>query len=463
MINMQKQEAKQVPKGMIGLEIHAYLVTKEKLFCNCKASREKGLKANTLVCEICTGQPGAKPMLPNKSAVEKAVQIGLMLGCKINKELVWQRKHYDWPDMPKGYQNTLSGRHAFPVGEKGEFNGIRISSMHLEEDPASWDPETGEIDYNRSGLPLVEIITNPDFETAEEVIDWLNKLVHGLSYLKAVDSNAGIKVDTNVNIKGKTERVEIKNISSIEDIGKAIDYELKRQAEDGNKKRETRRFDSIKGKTELMRLKESGEDYRFISDPDLQDIVISDKIINKIKELIPESPEEKLQKFIKTHKVDKKNAEILVKNIDIAEFYENVVEKIDSGFALPWVTGNLFRLLNDNKTKLDKCEIKVEHFVSLLHLIKEGKITELQGKDILKKFYPKSFDPSLGKIEGKITDEKELRKIAEKVLKENKKAVDDYVNGDKKAFEFLIGVIMKETGKRADFRIARSILEKILK
>src|SRR3989344_4164927 len=249
---MFKQETKQmlkVLKGMIGLEIHCYLLTREKLFCTCKASREKGLKVNTLICPICTGMPGAKPMLPNRTAVEKAVQIGLMLNCKINKELIWQRKHYDWPDMPKGYQNTLSGKYAVPVGEKGKFKGIGISSMHLEEDPASWDPETGEIDYNRSGLPLVEIITEPDFETSGEVMDWLTKLVHNLSYLKAVDANAGIKVDTNVNIKGKTEKVEIKNISSIEDIGKAIDYELERQGKEGNKNRETRRFDSNKGKT----------------------------------------------------------------------------------------------------------------------------------------------------------------------------------------------------------------------
>src|SRR3989338_4126795 len=220
-------------KGMIGLEIHTYLVTKEKLFCTCIASRERGLKPNINICPTCTGQPGAKPMLANEEAVKKAVMIGLMLGCKINSELKWQRKHYDWPDMPKGYQNTLSGTYAIPLGVRGKFFGINISSMHLEEDPASWNPETGEVDYNRSGLPLVEIITEPEFETAEEVTTWIEKLVHSLSYLKAVDSNAGIKVDVNVNLVGlsgerKTERVEIKNISSIEDIGKAIDYELKR-------------------------------------------------------------------------------------------------------------------------------------------------------------------------------------------------------------------------------------------
>src|SRR3989344_796389 len=146
-------------QGMIGLEIHVYLITREKLFCRCKSSREKGQKENIYICPICTGQPGAKPMLPNEEAVKQAVRIGLMLGCKINNELVWKRKHYNWPDLPKGYQNTLSGAKAIPVGENGNLMGIKIGSMHLEEDPASWNPETGEVDYNRSGLPLVEIVT----------------------------------------------------------------------------------------------------------------------------------------------------------------------------------------------------------------------------------------------------------------------------------------------------------------
>lgn len=460
-LSENKKEVKEL-KGKIGLEIHCYLTTKEKLFCDCIASREKGLRANTNICPICTGQPGAKPMLPNKSAVEKGVQIGLMLGCKINKKLVWQRKHYDWPDLPKGYQNTLSGKYAIPVGEKGNFEGIGIWEMHLEEDPASWNPETGEIDYNRSGLPLVEIVTAPDFTTAEEVMNWLKKLIHNLDYLKAVDSNAGIKVDTNVSIKG-TERCEIKNISSIEDVGRAIEYEIMRQSKEGNPKKETRRFDSNKGKTEVMRSKEAGEDYRFISDPDLLDIQVDDKFVVELKDKMPENPEEKLQKFIKKHKIDKKNAEILAKNIDIAEFYEKVAEKVEAGYTLPWVTINLFRLLNDNNSKLDSCDIKVEHFVSLLNLIKSGKITELQGKDILKKFYPKSFDPSQGKVEGKITDKDELRKVAEKVLKANEKAVADYKNGDSNALNFLLGAIMKETQKRADFKIARDVLENLLK
>jgi len=448
--------------GMIGLEIHTYLVTKEKLFCKCKASRERGLKENTLICPICTGQPGAKPMLPNKTAVEKAVQIGLMLGCEINEKMVWQRKHYNWPDLPKGYQNTLSGPYASPVGIKGKFMGIRIREMHLEEDPASWNPETGCVDYNRSGLPLVEIVTEPDFSTSEEVINWLKKLIHGLAYLKAADSNAGIKADVNVNIKGKTQRVEIKNINSLESIGKAIEYELERQAKEGSVL-ETRRWDDVKGKTIRMRGKEDAEDYRFISDPDLKEIILDKKFVKGLENKMPETPEEKLEKLIKRHKIDAKNAEILSKNIDIVEFFEKVAEEIDAKFALHWVTGELLRFLNYTKQGLSEVELKVEHFVELLKMVMEGKITELQGKEILGKFYPKSFNPREKKIEGKITDKKELEKVARKVIAGNGKAVEDYKKGEKKAFEFLMGVIMKETKKRADFRIAREVLEKVLR
>jgi aspartyl-tRNA(Asn)/glutamyl-tRNA(Gln) amidotransferase subunit B len=454
----EKKEMKEI-RGMIGLEIHAYVLTKEKLFCKCAALRERGLKENLNICPICTGQPGAKPMLPNKKAIEKAVKIGLMLGCKINEKLTWQRKHYDWPDLPKGYQNTISGSYAVPVGVGGNFHGIGIWEMHLEEDPASWNPETGCIDYNRSGLPLVEIVTAPDFSSAEEVVEWLKKLIHHLDYLKAIDSNAGIKADVNVNLVGKTERVEIKNINSLESIGRAIKYELGRQAKEGSEK-ETRRFDEVKGKTIRMRGKEEAEDYRFITEPDLPEIVIEKKFVSELEK---GTPDIKLEKLIKKYKINKKNAEVLTKNIDIAEFFEKVAGKIDAKFALPWVTVELLRFLNYNKKKLDEVDIKVEHFVNLLKLIKEGRITELQGKQMLNKFYPRSFNPMEKKIEERITDEKELSKIASEVIKKNTKAVSDYKTGEKKAFDFLMGEIMRATGKRADFAAARKVLGNLLK
>ena len=167
----------------IGLEIHGYLATKKKLFCNCPINTSKKAKPNTNICPICTGQPGSKPQLPNSSAIEKAIQISLILGCKPNQKLVWQRKHYSWPDLPKGFQNTMSGPHSTPNGINGKFLGIKIDECHLEEDPAAWNPKTGEIDYNRSGSPLLEIVTAPDFKTSEQVISWLKQLITTLIFV----------------------------------------------------------------------------------------------------------------------------------------------------------------------------------------------------------------------------------------------------------------------------------------
>jgi len=194
----------------IGLEIHGYLETNEKLFCKCKSIHGlKHEKPNVNICPICTGQPGSKPMRPNSESIKKIIQIALMLGCNINQKLTWQRKHYDWPDLPKGYQNTISGTYAIPVGTKGKFQKIKITEVHLEEDPASWNPKTGEIDYNRSGAPLVEIVTEPEFKNSNEVIQWLKQLIQILSYIKAIDKKSGLKADVNISLPElKGERVE---------------------------------------------------------------------------------------------------------------------------------------------------------------------------------------------------------------------------------------------------------------
>ena len=177
----------------IGLEIHGYIKTKseKKLFCNCDVTHEE--KPNTHICPVCTAQPGCKPMAPNREAIDKIIAIGLMLGCKINQRMLFQRKHYSWPDLPSGYQKTISGSFAEPVGVKGNFLDIGITDVHLEEDPARWDPVTGCVDYNRSGFPLVEIVTDPDFRSIDELRDWLKNLVTTLSYINAIDKESGIK------------------------------------------------------------------------------------------------------------------------------------------------------------------------------------------------------------------------------------------------------------------------------
>ncbi len=449
----------------IGLEIHGYLDTKEKLFCTCKA--EHGLKKvspNMNICPICTGMPGAKPMLPNEEAIKKIIQIGLMLNCKINNKFLWQRKHYDWPDLPKGYQTTISGSYSIPVGENGKFLDVRIREVHLEEDPAKWNPEDGCIDYNRSGMPLVEIVTEPDFKNAEQVSLWLKQLILTLSYIKALDKDAGIKSDVNISLYG--DRVEIKNVNSISSIVEAIKYEAKRQEKEKPLKKETRAWLDDKKETIKMREKEESADYRFIPEPDLPVIKLTEKEIKQIKEKLPESPAEKLEKIIKKHKINPKDAEVLTSNLELVEFFEKVAEKVPADFALPWVTIELLRVLNYNKKTLDdkEVEIKPEHFSELLNLVREKKITELKAKQILNDFIPKSFSPKQeAKKSERITDKKELSGIIDKVLKSNQGAIEDFKAGKPEALNFLMGEVMKESNRRADYKTALEVLREKLK
>lgn len=448
----------------IGLEIHGYILTKEKLFCDCNADHGmKYFNPNTNICEICTAQPGAKPMLPNKTAVEKAVQIALILGCKINQRVIWQRKHYNWPDLPKGYQSTISGAHAIPTGVNGNFLGIGITECHIEEDPAAWNPLTGEIDYNRSGSPLIEIVTEPEFKNAEQVIEWLKQLSATLGYIKAIDKNSGLKADVNISIP-RGERVEIKNINSFKNIKLAIDYEIKRQEKELPRKKETRMFDEKKGVTIKMRSKEEADDYRFISEPDLPSLIIEKIEIERMRKALPEIPQEKITRLVKKHRIDKNSAEVLAKNLEVAEFFEKVIEKINPKTAVPWITVELLRTLNYNKKNLDEVEINPIHFIELLELVEQNKITELKAKEILNKFIPKSFSPKEeAKSNMKISGEEEITRFAKQIISENKKAVEDYKSGKKESLNFLIGQLMRLSNKRADFKTAREILEKILK
>ena len=371
----------------IGLEIHGYLDTKEKLFCMCKTDFLNS-KNNSLVCPICTGQPGSKPMLPNESAMDKLLEIALIMGCKINhdKDLIWQRKHYNWADLPKGYQNTISGAYSIPVAVNGKFEGIRITECHLEEDPAQWNPETGGINYNRSGLPLVEIVTEPDFHSSEQVVNWLRVVVHSLSYIKAFRKNGGIKVDVNVSTYG--ERVEMKNLNSIEKIRKAIDYEIIRQLENYEKgivqERDTLAFDEKSGKTIKMRSKEGAADYRFIPDPDLPVIRLDKKKIEKMGRELPEMPSAKLDKLLKKYKLEKSDAETLIKNLELVDFVEALAEGTE-------VSGNVVIVHGSNENEKEAKRGGVEntrHWHSWIRKELQKKNIEVSGE-----LYPKDWNP----------------------------------------------------------------------
>jgi aspartyl-tRNA(Asn)/glutamyl-tRNA(Gln) amidotransferase subunit B len=453
----------------IGLEVHGYLDTTEKLFCMCKTDRDcDGNEVpNSRICPICTGQPGSKPMAANNAAVEKFIQIALVLRSKINYGgQIWHRKHYDWADNPKGYQTTISGAHVTPSSVGGVFKGINITEAHLEEDPAQWNPETGKINYNRSGLPLIEIVTEPEFSDADQVIQWLKSLILSLSYIKALRKNAGIKVDVNVSTYG--DRVEMKNLNSLEKIRKAIEYEVLRQLENHKKgivqERDTLAFDEKLGKTFKMRSKEGAADYRFIPDPDLAMIKIDKKLVGKLKTNLPEMPDVKLSKLLKEFKVDKKNAGILTRNLELVEFFE-IISKlgIDMSKNMSWITIELLRILNYHKKTLEDSDVDIRpaHLAELIKLVEKGNITVLKGKQIMNDFVPKSFSIlEKGDIE-KISDEA-VKNLCRQVIDENSHVVEEYRGGKDASLNYLIGQVMRLSEKRADFRIAGDTLKKFI-
>lgn len=458
-----------MPQIKVGLEIHGYVKVnnKTKLFCECSL---KEAEPNTNICPICTGYPGSKPMLPNKEAIDKIISIAIMLDCKINKKLLFQRKHYSWPDLPNGYQRTMSGTYAMPVGLNGNFLSIGIEEIHLEEDPARWEPETGYIDYNRSGFPLVEIVTKPDFSSAGQVRDWLKKLMTTLSYIDAIEESAGVKADVNVSIAPDFNRIEIKNINSFKSIVKAIEYEIVRQEKElkeGKKiGRETRTWDNSKEKTIFMRVKETAQDYMFIPEPDLPIIKAEESYVKKIAEELPEKPEQRIHKYTRKYKVPREDAEIISSEIMLADLYEEVAKEIDPILAAKWFRREILRVLHYSKKELSELEIEAKHIIQLLRLVETERITENVAKKILEKLIEKPFDVDEYVKEHKLValvEKVELEKICREAIKENPKAVEDHKRGNEKAIHYIIGSVMAKTKGTATPKEVNEILKRLIK
>ena len=437
----------------IGLEIHGYLKmkNKEKLFSDEPILIDA--EPNTTISPITTGLPGSKPMAPNHEAVEKTFAIAALLNCHLNNKVRFYRKHYEWPDMPTGYQRTISGTYAKHPGSNGSFLGIGIEEVHLEEDPARWDPTTGTTDYNRSGYPLVEIVTRPDFKDAEEVQVWLKKLMIALSYIDAFDAQLGIKADVNVSVEPKFQRVEIKNVHSFKSIVAVIKNEVERQQQELNKGKtihqETRTWQEEEGRTVFMRSKEDAMDYCFIPEPDLPALWLTEKEIQTIKKSLPETPEEKEKKYI-TLGISIEDAKVFSDDFQLGQFFEKVTQEIQPVLAAKWVRKELMRVLHYQKKELEDVIITPEQMIEILSLIQKKKITEKIGQQLLEKiaandrtFSIKAYIKQEG-LEAK-QDTTVLQKYCKEVIKENKKAVDDYKNGEEKALHFLVGQVMRKT------------------
>jgi len=458
-------------KIMIGLEIHMHLKTKEKLFCNCKTPR-KDDEINSTICPICTGQPGSKPLIPNKEALFSVIKLGLVFKSKITTKTNFQRKHYTWPDMPTGFQRTVSGGHIRPTGIGGEFEKIGIEEIHLEENPAGWDPLTGEINYNRSGFPLAEIVTKPEFKSTQELKSWLEELILVAKYLNVIDEDFGIKSDVNVSIEESGyRRVEIKNVNSISNIVKAAETEIKRQKElvqMGSKiLQETRRYNEELDTTEFMRSKENAQDYMFTPEPDLPNLIITEEIISKLKNGIPELPNQKRLKY-SNFKLSEEDIYVLTNNLYLTEIYEHALaHKLNPKEVGLFLRREIMRILNYNKATfedLEKKDIK-EEITKLIELLGNEKISYQSAQKIIEKLYENKFDVELYVKENnlmQVQDTKLIENLVINALKNATKAVEDYKAGNEKALNFVVGIVMKESKGTAKPEIVNKIiLEKV--
>lgn len=407
-------------------------------------------------------------MLPNREALRSIVAVAAMLGCSINSRLVFQRKHYSWPDLPSGYQRTISGSYSFPVGVDGSFLGIGIEDVHLEEDPARWDPETGFVDYNRSGYPLAEIVTKPGFSSAEEVRIWVKRLLTTLSYIRAINAEAGIKCDVNVSVEPDFRRVEVKNVNSISGIVAAINHEAWRQGQMVSSgsvvAQETRAWNDALQETVFMRKKEQAVDYMFIPEPDLPVIHLDEAFIKSVSGSLPEKPHEKLEKYISKLKLERGDAEVISSEILLAELFEKVAVEVSPVLAARWMRRELLRVLNYNRKELHELELKEKHIVQLLRLIESKKISDEVARRMIEKLAVKPFDVDeyIRKEGLSVVSEEEIGKACDDVISANGKAVADFAAGEEKALNFLVGQVVARTKGRADARVVREMMLKKL-
>ena len=448
---------------MCGLEIHVQLETDSKLFCDCPTNYQES-PANTNVCPVCLNQPGAKPYPTNEKAIENALMISLMLNCKIDKNFTYfMRKHYDYPDLPSGYQKT-----SVPIGYDGELNGVRIHEIHMEEDPGQYKPDKGIVDFNRSGIPLIEIVTEPDMHSPEEARNFLKELIRVLQYSGGARGEGTMRADVNVSINGGN-RVEMKNINSIKGAYKALKFEVVRQknlVKRGHEvQQETRAYLESQMITVGMRKKEDADDYRFIPDPDLPPMKITDEQINKILEVMPEAPHNKVKRFVEEYGIDEEYAKVLTSELDLAQVYEEVAKEVDPKFAAKWMRDELKRVLTYNKMDFADSGILADDLIELFNMLLNKEITTKAGQRIVEqmpnnKQTPKQIADELGLI-GVVKDD-EVQAAAKQAVEENPKAVEDYHNGEKASLNFLMGQVMRLTRGKADPRETVKILKELL-
>ena len=469
---------------IIGLEVHAQVLSKSKLFSS--SATQFGAEPNTQVSLVDSAFPGMLPVI-NQFCIEQSIKTGLGLKAKINLNSIFDRKNYFYADLPQGYQIS---QYKNPIVGEGEVildmpygsKKIGIERLHLEQDAGKsihdMDPENSFVDLNRSGVALMEIVSKPDLRSPEEVNSYIKKLRSIMRYLGTCDGNmqeGSLRADVNVSVrkfgdKNLGTRCEIKNVNSIRFMQMAIEYEAKRQVEilESGKKidQETRLFDTKKNITRSMRSKEDAHDYRYFPDPDLLPLKIEKNLIDKLKKELPELPDEKKERFIKEHKLSSYEANILVSEKEISDYYEEVIKKCDKKLATNWITVELFAVLNKKNISISESPISAKNLSSLIKMISSGKISGKIAKVVFEKMQEGDKDPNqIVEKEDLIqqSDPKELEKIILDVLLKNQDKVTQYKSGKVKLFGYFVGEIMKASKGKANPKLVNDILKTKLK
>ncbi len=470
---------------VIGLEVHAQLKTKTKIFCGCSTSF--GAPPNTHVCPVCLGMPGTLPVL-NKKVVEYAMLMALATNCRINRVNRFARKNYYYPDLPKGYQIS---QYELPIAEHGyldiEINGdnkrIGITRIHMEEDAGklSHDPHRplSMVDFNRTGVPLIEIVSEPDIRSPEEAGAYLRHMHAILRYLDICDGNmeeGSFRCDANISIRPKGEkklgtRAELKNLNSFKNVEKSIEYEIFRQKDilldGGTIIQETRLWNADINRSTSMRSKEEAHDYRYFPDPDLVPLHIDEQWINTLRKDIPELPQAKKERFITEYGLPSTDAEVLTSSRDMADYFDECVKLFNRPKQIGnWIMGSLLALLNlENKT-ISESPVSPHHLSDMLKLIEKGLISGKIAKKIFDEMAktgkpPKQIVEEKGLVQ--VTDKTEIESIVIKIVSDNPKEAEAYKNGKTKILGFFVGQVMKVTRGKANPQIVNEILKEKLK
>ena len=488
---MSKKNSEYLIKGdkdkwevVIGLEVHAQVISNSKLFSG--SSTKFGANPNTQVSLVDSAFPGMLPVI-NKYCVEQAVKTGLGLNAKINLHSVFDRKNYFYADLPQGYQisqykNPIVGEGKVVLDLPNGSKTVGIERLHLEQDAGKSihdiDPNNTYVDLNRSGIALMEIVSKPDLRSLDEVNAYVKKLRSIMRYLGTCDGNmqeGSLRADVNVSVRKLGEkklgtRCEIKNVNSIKFMQMAIDYEAKRQVGllEGGKSidQETRLFDTKKNETRSMRSKEDAHDYRYFPDPDLLPLKIDQKLIDDIKKKLPELPDKKKDRFIKEYTLTPYEANVLVSEKEISDYYEEVAKFSDKKLAATWIMGDLFALLNNKDLSIAESPVSAKNLGKLIKSIKSGEISGRIAKEVFEYMTQSGEDPKKI-IESKglkqQSDPKELEKIIKEILKRNQKNVEKYKSGKEKIFGFFVGEVMKVSKGKANPQLVNEILKKLLK